>query len=242
MYKDRVLVRLGFVSDFAHDFAIIAVLSSVHVGFLNSLFYCPFVLTGAGSGEFHVYKQSRRREYERLKIMDEKSRKVRMYLPFRYLHFRPAPSDGLTLSELEFYCFFTSRRSMHPTVQQESEQAEFDRRKRERDEAADAKTAKNRAKRQKRKAARKKSGGKNSSGSDSDSDQGEIKKKRILGGDGKGVAFRRPGEEDDGNGDEDEEIGPSLPEHTLSAKTDTAEHAPSATVVDTPAILVHDDD
>jgi len=26
---------------------------------------------GAGSGEFHVYKQSRRREYERLKMMDE---------------------------------------------------------------------------------------------------------------------------------------------------------------------------
>ncbi|GAA5960115.1 hypothetical protein JCM3765_002477 [Sporobolomyces pararoseus] len=26
---------------------------------------------GAGSGEFHVYKQSRRREYERLKLMDE---------------------------------------------------------------------------------------------------------------------------------------------------------------------------
>ncbi|ORY89629.1 hypothetical protein BCR35DRAFT_155200 [Leucosporidium creatinivorum] len=26
---------------------------------------------GAGSGEFHVYKQSRRREFERLKIMDE---------------------------------------------------------------------------------------------------------------------------------------------------------------------------
>ncbi|OCF42003.1 hypothetical protein I317_04195 [Kwoniella heveanensis CBS 569] len=29
---------------------------------------------GAGSGEFHVYKQSRRREYERLKLMDEKAR------------------------------------------------------------------------------------------------------------------------------------------------------------------------
>ncbi|OBZ68249.1 Ribosome biogenesis protein NSA2 [Grifola frondosa] len=28
---------------------------------------------GAGSGEFHVYKASRRREYERLKMMDEKS-------------------------------------------------------------------------------------------------------------------------------------------------------------------------
>jgi hypothetical protein len=31
---------------------------------------------GAGSGEFHVYKQSRRREYERLKLMDEKAKKV----------------------------------------------------------------------------------------------------------------------------------------------------------------------
>ncbi|CAE6419285.1 unnamed protein product [Rhizoctonia solani] len=30
---------------------------------------------GAGSGEFHVYKQSRRREYERLKMMEEESKK-----------------------------------------------------------------------------------------------------------------------------------------------------------------------
>ncbi|KAF8609151.1 DUF1168-domain-containing protein [Ceratobasidium sp. AG-I] len=30
---------------------------------------------GAGSGEFHVYKQSRRREYERLKMMEETSKK-----------------------------------------------------------------------------------------------------------------------------------------------------------------------
>ncbi|CUA77591.1 hypothetical protein RSOLAG22IIIB_02608 [Rhizoctonia solani] len=30
---------------------------------------------GAGSGEFHVYKQSRRREYERLKVMEEASKK-----------------------------------------------------------------------------------------------------------------------------------------------------------------------
>lgn len=33
---------------------------------------------GAGSGEFHVYKASRRREYERLKLMDEKAQKVRL--------------------------------------------------------------------------------------------------------------------------------------------------------------------
>ncbi|EXJ54554.1 hypothetical protein A1O7_09895 [Cladophialophora yegresii CBS 114405] len=30
---------------------------------------------GAGSGEFHVYKASRRREYERLRIMDEEAKK-----------------------------------------------------------------------------------------------------------------------------------------------------------------------
>lgn len=30
---------------------------------------------GAGSGEFHVYKASRRREYERLKLMEEATRK-----------------------------------------------------------------------------------------------------------------------------------------------------------------------
>ena len=33
---------------------------------------------GAGSGEFHVYKASRRREYERLKLMDEETQKVRL--------------------------------------------------------------------------------------------------------------------------------------------------------------------
>ncbi|KAF9647822.1 DUF1168-domain-containing protein [Thelephora ganbajun] len=30
---------------------------------------------GAGSGEFHVYKASRRREYERLKVMEDQSKK-----------------------------------------------------------------------------------------------------------------------------------------------------------------------
>jgi hypothetical protein len=32
--------------------------------------------SGAGSGEFHVYKQSRRREYERLKLMEDKAKAV----------------------------------------------------------------------------------------------------------------------------------------------------------------------
>lgn len=34
---------------------------------------------GAGSGEFHVYKAGRRREYERLKLMEEEARKVLLY-------------------------------------------------------------------------------------------------------------------------------------------------------------------
>ncbi|UZJ51160.1 hypothetical protein CBS101457_000480 [Exobasidium rhododendri] len=32
---------------------------------------------GAGSGEFHVYKHARRREYERIKLMEDKDRKER---------------------------------------------------------------------------------------------------------------------------------------------------------------------
>ena len=35
---------------------------------------------GAGSGEFHVYKAARRREYERLKIMEETTQKVCSYI------------------------------------------------------------------------------------------------------------------------------------------------------------------
>lgn len=35
---------------------------------------------GAGSGEFHVYKASRRREYERLKLLDEMSQKASRFL------------------------------------------------------------------------------------------------------------------------------------------------------------------
>lgn len=34
---------------------------------------------GAGSGEFHVYKASRRREYERLKMMEDLSQQVFMH-------------------------------------------------------------------------------------------------------------------------------------------------------------------
>ncbi|KAF9520321.1 hypothetical protein BS47DRAFT_1335929, partial [Hydnum rufescens UP504] len=96
---------------------------------------------GAGSGEFHVYKQNRRREYERLKLMDEKSKK-------------------------------------------EAEALEFEQRRRERLEAAEAKTAKNRAKRQKKKQNR---SGKKDAGSDGEdagthrpNDGGPMKEEKIV--------------------------------------------------------------
>ncbi|EKG12352.1 hypothetical protein MPH_10469 [Macrophomina phaseolina MS6] len=37
---------------------------------------------GAGSGEFHVYKASRRREYERLRLMDEETKRERQNKEF----------------------------------------------------------------------------------------------------------------------------------------------------------------
>lgn len=38
---------------------------------------------GAGSGEFHVYKAARRREYERLRVMDEETRRAEEDEAFR---------------------------------------------------------------------------------------------------------------------------------------------------------------
>lgn len=51
---------------------------------------------GAGSGEFHVYKASRRREYERLKLMEEQAQKV------CFLH--TLPQDGANSVAGNSYC------------------------------------------------------------------------------------------------------------------------------------------
>ncbi|KAJ3575096.1 hypothetical protein NP233_g1322 [Leucocoprinus birnbaumii] len=119
---------------------------------------------GAGSGEFHVYKASRRREYERIKLMDEEAQK-----------------EALT--------------------------AEFERKRKEAEDAAEAKTAKNRAKRQKKKDRAKQGRGKSEDARRTDGVSGTtqaseapLKKRRLV--NGKELVFKRPGEE---NGDESDE-------------------------------------
>ncbi|KAF8326608.1 uncharacterized protein EI90DRAFT_3281650 [Cantharellus anzutake] len=166
---------------------------------------------GAGSGEFHVYKQNRRREYERIKLMEEKTQK-------------------------------------------EMEAAEFEIRKRERDEAVEAKTAKNRAKRQKKKAARtaaKKEGqGSPDEGPAGQGTKGTVlnengaepvfKKRRLIGGDGQAITFRVPGQEDHDGGDDNEGLEPSDgegPNYHGSVPSPS-----SAKVIETGTITIVDED
>ncbi|KAJ7218016.1 hypothetical protein GGX14DRAFT_599143 [Mycena pura] len=146
---------------------------------------------GAGSGEFHVYKAGRRREYERLQIMEEEAQK-------------------------------------------EADTAEFERKRREAEEVAESKTAKNRAKRQKKKerGGKTKASGAEKAQAGSAASGAPLKKRRLV--NGQELVFRKPGEASDS--DDDEEVGPvaeSLPE------PDTAVDAPQ--ILDTPRITIHDD-
>ncbi|KAF7973720.1 hypothetical protein HWV62_14414 [Athelia sp. TMB] len=153
---------------------------------------------GAGSGEFHVYKASRRREYERLKLLDE-------------------------------------------TSQKELETAEFERKRKEAEDLAEAKTAKNRAKRQKKKGKGKGKGP--AEGVDDDSRRAAntsdvpIKKRRLV--NGKELVFRIPGENSDG--DEDGVEGGTdnaMPED----EDESLPPVEAPKVIDEPRITIHEDD
>ncbi|KAH8118922.1 DUF1168-domain-containing protein [Phellopilus nigrolimitatus] len=165
---------------------------------------------GAGSGEFHVYKASRRREYERLKAMDETARK-----------------EAATL--------------------------EFEEKKRQWEESADAKTSKNRAKRLKKKEKKVKgniSGANTSAGGEMESGVSDsrtlgdtpLKKRRLV--NGAEMVFRKPGEE--GSEDEDEDaVGPIPPDEVQQAGEDaegTAGGERLLVAVDAPKITIHEDD
>ncbi|KAJ7072278.1 hypothetical protein C8F01DRAFT_1215996 [Mycena amicta] len=142
---------------------------------------------GAGSGEFHVYKASRRREYERIKLIEE-------------------------------------------TAQKETETAEFERKRREAEELAESKTAKNRARRQKKKERAKGKGGAAEKNSEA-----PLKKRRLV--NGQELVFRRPGEASDSEEDE-EESGPQAP----IEKTELAAAHEEQPILDTALrITIHDD-
>ncbi|CAE6523796.1 unnamed protein product [Rhizoctonia solani] len=145
----------------------------------------------AGSGEFHVYKQSRRREYERLKIMEEASKK-------------------------------------------EQETAEFEARKREREEQIEAKTAKNRAKRQKKKNRAMGKGAQDGAGGKSE----DPTKRRRLAADGANVVFRRPGESSD-----EDEPGPIpiIPQSTNTDDSNLPALPPDVKIAEPTQIIIHDD-
>jgi hypothetical protein len=131
-------------------------------------------------------------------------------------------------------------------AQQELITREFEERKRQREEEAEAKTAKNRAKRQKKKerakAAKTAEGG-------AGGGQAAGAKRRVV--NGKEVLFRRPGEESDGEGSDeenrggddgdgdDEEPGPRLSSATVERELATPSTVP---IAETPSIVIHEDD
>lgn len=120
---------------------------------------------------------------------------------------------------------------------------EFDRKKREWEEAAGAKTAKNRAKRQKKKERAKgkaEKGAASGSGASADTVDVPLKKRRLV--NGAEVVFRKPGEE---SSDEDEEgpgpVAPQVSEDGNIAVEATTDFS-SVPIVDAPRITIHEDD
>ncbi|KAJ9112710.1 hypothetical protein QFC22_006212 [Naganishia vaughanmartiniae] len=153
----------------------------------------------------------------------------------------------------EFHVYKQSRRReyerlkmMEDKAKAEEEAAAFAARQQARLETADAKTSKNRARRQKRKAG--KSGEKDTSpgpGSGmASAEGGDSSKKRKLGlgtnaASGKGMVFRRPGEESD---DEQETQDAAKEEQVASGLDDEAE-LPAVPVAQEPGkIIIHDSD
>ncbi|KAJ2918064.1 hypothetical protein MD484_g2399, partial [Candolleomyces efflorescens] len=153
---------------------------------------------GAGSGEFHVYKAARRREYERLKMLEEASEK-----------------ELIT--------------------------AEFEKKRKEAEDAAEAKTAKNRAKRQKKKGRAKAKGSKDAGSGDEDKASGNaessapLKKRRLV--NGQELVFKRPGEESGDEDDDEAGIGPQAPQQPDIPEP---EPAPLA-IVETKITIIEDD-
>lgn len=118
---------------------------------------------------------------------------------------------------------------------QEADEAAFERKRREAEDLAESKTAKNRAKRQKKKERSKTKGSAPENGKgDGGGLDAPIKKRRLV--NGQELVFRKPGEESDGE-DEDEEVGPQAPPPTT--EPEIPPEVPQ--ILDAPRITIHDD-
>jgi hypothetical protein len=121
---------------------------------------------------------------------------------------------------------------------QEAETAEFERKRKDAEDAAEAKTAKNRAKRQKKKGKAKAKPSEGGGGKDAAQDA-PLKKRRLI--NGKELVFRKPGEESDEE-EMDEAVGHDgvgLPE-TAEAEQEPPEEAPR--IAQEQQIIIHEDD
>ena len=125
---------------------------------------------------------------------------------------------------------------------QEQVTAEFDKKRKEAEDAAEAKTAKNRAKRQKKKA--KSKGGASNSKSESNDpsnpnpnaseSSAPLKKRRLV--NGQELVFKKPGEESD----EEEDVGPQLPTAEQEGNEEL-QAIPAAPVVENKITIIEDD-
>jgi len=175
---------------------------------------------GAGSGEFHVYKSGRRREYERLKMMDEQAQKVGVLVH---------PLLEMLLNKM-----------------QESLTAEFERKRKEAQDAAEAKTAKKREKRHKKKEKAKQGQGKSEEAGGIDGTSGTsttglpLKKRRLVSG--KELVFRKPGEESGDEEDEDSQFHEVSEEQASHNVLDIPQIPASVPVAEQVRITIHEDD
>ena len=124
---------------------------------------------------------------------------------------------------------------------QETEEAEFERKRREAEEIANAKTAKNRVKRQKKKEMIKMKGnGQNNESSRADAEHTStdlpLKKRRLV--NGKELIFRRPGD----SSDEEPEEAAGQPDSSLRQRSPTLVSKDTPAVLETSKITIQEDD
>ena len=133
---------------------------------------------------------------------------------------------------------------LHLTLSKETEEAEFERKRREAEEITNVKTAKNRAKRQKKKEKGKVKGNgqdidSSRPGADHTSTDLPLKKRRLV--NGKELIFRRPGDNSDEDLDANEEAT-GQPDSSLRQSSPTLVSKDTPVVLETSRITIQEDD